>query len=167
MLFESSCKIQFFILTVKTSLLKKPGKININLYHKNEKKPIILFDGVCNLCNTAVQFIIRHDPDEKFLFASLQSESGQQILKQFGLPNVDFNSFVLVQDDKIFNKSTGALKVAKQIKGGWKLLYIFIIVPRFIRDGVYSWIAKNRYKWFGQQQQCMIPTPQLKARFLS
>lgn len=131
------------------------------------KKPIILFDGVCNLCNGAVQFIIRHDPNEKFLFASLQGETGQQILKQFGLPFSDFNSFVLLQDDKIFSKSTGALKVARQLKGAWKLLYIFIIVPRFMRDAVYRWIAKNRYKWFGQQQQCVIPTPQLQARFLS
>jgi predicted DCC family thiol-disulfide oxidoreductase YuxK len=73
----------------------------------------------------------------------------------------------LLQDNKVFNKSTGALKVARQIKGAWKLLYIFIIVPKFIRDAVYTWIAQNRYKWFGKKDDCMIPTPQLKARFLS
>jgi len=130
------------------------------------KKPIILFDGVCNLCNNAVQFIIRHDPDEKFLFASLQSEFGQQLMKQYSLPSENFNSFILVQDNKVYNKSTGALKVAKELIGTWKLLYIFIVVPRFIRDAVYTWIANNRYKWFGKKDDCMIPTPQLKARFL-
>jgi predicted DCC family thiol-disulfide oxidoreductase YuxK len=131
------------------------------------KSSIILFDGICNLCNGAVQFIIRHDPDEKFQFASLQSESGQQLLKQYNLPSENYNSFLLLQDNKVFNKSTGALKVARQIKGAWKLLYIFIIVPKFIRDAVYTWIAQNRYKWFGKKDDCMIPTPQLKARFLS
>ena len=131
------------------------------------KKPIILFDGVCNLCNNAVQFIIRHDPDEKFLFASLQSGFGQQLMKQYNLPSENFNSFILLQGNQVFNKSTGALNVAKELKGTWKLLYIFIVVPRFIRDAVYTWIANNRYRWFGKKDDCMIPTPQLKARFLS
>jgi predicted DCC family thiol-disulfide oxidoreductase YuxK len=129
--------------------------------------PIILFDGICNLCNGAVQFIIKHDRDKKFLFASLQSETGQQLLKQFGLSLKKFNSFTLVQDDRVYTKSTGALKVARQISGGWKFLYAFIIIPAFIRDGIYSWIANNRYKWFGKKDSCMIPTPELQARFLS
>lgn len=131
-----------------------------------QSKPIILFDGICNLCNGAVQFIIRHDPDGKFLFASLQSETGQQLLKQYNLPATDFTSFTLVQDDTVYTKSTGALKVAKQIKGAWSCLYIFIIVPKFIRDAVYTWIAQNRYRWFGKKNACVIPTPELKARFL-
>ena len=131
-----------------------------------QSKPIILFDGICNLCNGAVQFIIRHDPDGKFLFASLQSETGQQLLKQYNLPATDFTSFTLVQDDTVYTKSTGALKVAKQIKGAWSCLYIFIIVPKFIRDAVYTWIAQNRYSWFGKKNACVIPTPELKARFL-
>lgn len=101
------------------------------------------------------------------MFASLQSEKGQQLLEQFQLPLNDFNSFILVQDGKAFTKSTGALKVAKELRGGWKYLYVFIIVPKFIRDGIYNWIAKNRYKWFGVRQQCMIPTPDVKSRFLS
>ena len=131
-----------------------------------QSKPIILFDGICNLCNGAVQFIIRHDPDGKFLFASLQSETGQQLLKQYNLPATDFTSFTLVQDDTVYTKSTGALKVAKQIKGAWSCLYIFIIVPKFIRDAVYTWIAQNRYRWFGKKNACVIPTLELKARFL-
>lgn len=130
------------------------------------KKPIILFDGVCNLCNGAVQFVIKRDPGGKFLFASLQSEEGKKLLEQFQLPPEDLSSFVLIEDEKIFTRSTGALKVAKQLKGAIKLLYAFIIVPKFIRDGVYNWIARNRYKWFGKQNECMLPNPELKERFL-
>lgn len=129
-------------------------------------KPIILFDGICNLCDGAVKFVIKHDPENQFLFASLQSEAGQRLLKQYKLPLENFNSFILIQDEKVYSKSTGALKVARQIKGVWSWLYIFIIIPAFIRDAVYAWIAQNRYKWFGKKEACMIPTPELKARFL-
>lgn len=129
-------------------------------------KPIILFDGICNLCDGVVQFVIKHDPENQFLFASLQSEAGQRLLKQYKLPVENFNSFILIQDEKVYSKSTGALKVARQIKGVWSWLYIFIIIPAFIRDAVYAWIAQNRYKWFGKKEACMIPTPELKARFL-
>ncbi len=129
-------------------------------------KPIILFDGICNLCDGAVQFVIKHDREGKFLFAALQSEAGQALLKEYGLPGENFNSFILLQDEKIYNKSTAALKVVRQIKGAWSCLYIFIIVPTFIRDAVYNWIAQNRYKWFGKKDRCMMPTPELQARFL-
>jgi len=131
-----------------------------------DKKPIILFDGVCNLCNKAVQTVIKHDPQGKFLFASLQSGEGQKLLQQFQLPVNNFTSFVLIQSGNVYTKSTGALKVAKQINGWWQLLYIFIVVPKFIRDPVYNWIANNRYKWFGKKDECMIPATELKARFL-
>ena len=129
--------------------------------------PIILFDGVCNLCNKAIQFVIKQDPKEIFVFASLQSDIGQQILKQYNLPLQQLSSFVLLQNDKIYTKSTAAIKVAQQLNGLWKCFYIFNLVPAFIRDGVYNFIAKNRYKWFGKQDNCMIPSPQLKQRFLS
>ena len=129
--------------------------------------PVILFDGVCNLCNRSVQLIIKHDPAAKFLFASLQSETGQQLLQQYHLQPNDLNSFILIQDDKVYNRSSGALRVAGQIKGAWKLLYAFMIVPKFIRDAVYNWIARNRYKWFGKKNACMVPGPELKARFLT
>lgn len=128
--------------------------------------PIILFDGLCNLCNGAVQFVIKNDAEKKFLFTSLQSEAGQQLLKQYKLPAENFNSFTLIQDGKVYVKSSGALKVAKQLTGPIKLLYVFIIVPAFIRDAVYNWIAKNRYKWFGKKESCMLPSPELKERFL-
>ncbi|MEO8770764.1 MAG: thiol-disulfide oxidoreductase DCC family protein [Ferruginibacter sp.] len=128
---------------------------------------IILFDGVCNLCNSSVQYVIKHDPYATFTFASLQGEHGQQLLKQFNLPLNDLNSFVLIKNNKVYTRSTAALKVAKELKGAIKLLYGFIIVPRFARDAVYKLIAKNRYKWFGKKDECMIPTQSLKERFLN
>ena len=129
--------------------------------------PVILFDGVCNLCNGSVQFVIRHDRKKLFRFASLQSESGQQLLQQHQLPQTDFNSFVLIENGKVFTRSTAALKVAQKLSGPVKLLYGFIIVPKFIRDAVYNFISKNRYKWFGKKDSCMIPTPELRNRFLN
>lgn len=128
-------------------------------------KPVILFDGVCNLCSGSVQFILKRDKEKKFLFASLQSSYGQSILKQFGLPANTFNSFILFEEGKIFIRSTAALKIFPQLKG-WKWVKIFWAVPRFIRDAVYNLIAKNRYKWFGKKNECWLPTPELKKRFL-
>lgn len=128
--------------------------------------PIILFDGVCNLCNRAVQFVIRHDKKKIFLFASLQSAKGAELLKEYGLPSDRFNSFVLIEENKAYSASTAALRVMKKMPGAWKLLYGFIIVPKFIRDAVYYFISENRYKWFGRREECMIPTKELKARFL-
>lgn len=130
-------------------------------------KPIILFDGVCNLCDSAVQFIIRRDKKNTFLFASLQSEMGQRILAQYNFPVDELNSFILVENNKAYTRSTGALKVVKKLKGLWPLLYGFMIVPKFIRNWVYNWVGRNRYKWFGKKEECMIPTPELKARFLN
>lgn len=130
------------------------------------KEPIVLFDGVCNLCNGAVQFIIRRDKEKKFRFASLQSESGQKFLKQYGLPTASFNSFVLVIGDRYFIKSTAVLNVLKELGGFFRLYYAFMILPRPIRDFVYDLIAKSRYKIFGMTYSCMIPTPDLKQRFL-
>ena len=132
-----------------------------------KQSSIILFDGVCNLCNSSVQFVIKHDKDKKFMFASLQSTAGQLLLKQFDLPLQDFNSFILIENEKVFLKSTAALMVAKQLKGAVKLLYGFIVVPPFIRNGAYNFIAKNRYIWFGKKDSCILPTPELKARFLN
>lgn len=130
-------------------------------------QPIVLFDGVCNLCNNAVQFIIRHDKKKQFLFTSLQSEAGQKLLQEYDLPVNELNSFILIDNNKANTRSTGALKVFKKLDGGWPLLYAFIIIPKFIRDAVYNWVRKNRYNWFGKKDECMIPTPELKARFLS
>lgn len=127
--------------------------------------PVILFDGVCNLCNSSVQFVIKHDPKKQFRFASIQGDYGQQVLKQFDSPPNSLNSFILFKDQQIYTHSTGALMVAKQLSGAWPLLYAFIIIPPFIRNAVYQFIANNRYKWFGKKESCAIPSPELKSLF--
>ena len=114
---------------------------------------IILFDGVCNLCNGAVQFVIKRDDKRQFLFASLQSEEGRNILKENNFFTDGVYSFILVENGRIFDRSTAALRVAKRLRIPWKWLYIFIAVPKFIRDAVYDFIAKNRYRWFGKKDE--------------
>jgi len=131
-----------------------------------KNNPIILFDGVCNLCNGAVQFVIKRDKKRSINFAPLQGDYGQQLLKQHHLPMEEFNSFLLIENGKVYAQSTAALKVCKYLTGGWPLMVGFIIVPTFIRNGIYRWIAKNRYKWFGKKDACMIPTAELKSRFI-
>lgn len=126
---------------------------------------IILFDGVCNLCNSSVQFILKRDRKGQFGFASLQGEVGQKLIHKFGL-NPDINSFVLIENEKVYLESTAALKVCKGLTGGWKLFAAFLIIPRPIRDVVYKIIANNRYKWFGKKESCMLPLPEWKNRFL-
>lgn len=127
---------------------------------------IILFDGVCNLCNGGVQFIIKKDKKNLFKFAALQSEFGQELLKKHQISTESMDSFVYVYQDSAYTKSTAALKIARELKRGWQFFYVFIIIPSFIRNWFYDWVAKNRYKWFGKKESCMIPTPGLKARFL-
>ena len=128
--------------------------------------PIILFDGVCNLCDRSVQFIIKRDHKKLFRFASLQGKTGQEVLRKYQLPADQFHSFVLLEGDRIYTRSTGALRIFRKLGTGLKLLYGFMIVPRFIRDGIYNLIARNRYKWYGKKEECMIPTPDIKERFL-
>jgi predicted DCC family thiol-disulfide oxidoreductase YuxK len=131
----------------------------------NDKK-IILFDGVCNLCSSSVQFVLKRDNKNQFLFGSLQGNYGQTVLKKNQLPTDSFNSFMLLEGEKLYTRSSGALRMLKYLGSGWSLLYAFIIVPKFIRDAVYNTIAKNRYKWFGKKEECWIPTPAYKAKFL-
>ncbi len=132
-----------------------------------DQQHIILFDGVCNLCNAAVQFVVRHDKKKLFVFASLQSEVGKQLLSEHILPGSDLRTFILIEHNKLYSRSSAALKVSKKLSGIWPVLYVFILVPPFIRDAIYNFIAKNRYRWFGKKEECMIPTPELKARFLN
>ncbi|MBB4827075.1 putative DCC family thiol-disulfide oxidoreductase YuxK [Sporosarcina luteola] len=129
-------------------------------------KRIVLFDGECNFCNSSVQFIIKRDPSNHFLFSSLQSETGKKYVKQFHIPeNVD--SLVLIEKGKAYTKSAAALHIAKKLDGLWHLLFLFILVPRKIRDSVYDYVAKNRYKWFGKREEaCMLPTPEERKRFI-
>jgi predicted DCC family thiol-disulfide oxidoreductase YuxK len=127
---------------------------------------IILFDGVCNLCNRFVQFIIPRDPKGYFYFAALQSDVGQQILKQYHLSIKEISTVILIQNGKHYTKSTASLLVARKLPGLWRILAIFIVLPRLLRDPIYNWAARNRYKWFGQKTECMMPAPETKTRFL-
>jgi predicted DCC family thiol-disulfide oxidoreductase YuxK len=129
-------------------------------------KPVILFDGVCNLCNSSVQFVLHRDKKKQFLFGSLQGSFGQHLLKEQNMPADNLHSFILKENDAVYTKSTAALRVLKILGGGWRLLYIFIVVPKFIRDGVYGFIARNRYRWFGKKEECWVPTPEWKNRFI-
>jgi len=128
---------------------------------------ILLFDGVCNLCNRVVQFVIKRDTKATIKFASLQSDAGQVLLKKVGLPTDDFTSIVLIINDKYYFKSSAGLRVLKELGGVWKLLYVFIFLPKPLRDFIYDLIAKNRYQMFGKRDVCMLPTDDLKQRFLS
>ena len=128
--------------------------------------PIILFDGVCNLCNGSVQFIIRRDPKAVFRFAALQSGSGQDILTRFGLDPAKMHSIVLVMNNRVYERSRAILEIARRLSGAWPLAYVFIALPPFFRNWIYGIVAANRYTWFGKKDQCMIPTPELRERFL-
>jgi predicted DCC family thiol-disulfide oxidoreductase YuxK len=128
---------------------------------------IILFDGVCNFCNTAVNFVIKRDKKSVLKFAPLQSEFAKRILINHHLSAEDLSTFLFIENNKIYTKSTAALKVCKYLKGLWSLLYGLIIVPEFIRNGIYNWIAKNRYQWFGKKEVCMIPSADVRSRFLN
>ncbi len=127
---------------------------------------IILFDGVCNFCDSSVNFIIDHDKKNMFKFAALQSEKGQEILGKFKLSKTDFDSFIFIENDNVYKKSTAVLKIAKGLGGIYSITYPFIIIPKFIRDFFYNLIAKNRYKLFGKKDACRIPTPEFKSKFL-
>ncbi len=129
-------------------------------------RKIILFDGICNLCNQSVQFVIEHDSKNQFRFASLQSDFGQDFLKKNKLEATQFDSIVFIEDDQFYTKSSAALKIAKYLDGITSWLTIFMIVPKPLRDIVYSFIAKNRYRWFGKNESCWLPTKELKAKFI-
>ncbi len=129
-------------------------------------KRIVLFDGDCNFCDASVQFIIQRDPSAYFHFTSLQSEKGLQLKKQHGISE-DEDSVVLIEKNKIYTQSSAALHIAKKLDGLWHLLFLFILVPRPIRDYFYNYFAKNRYKWFGKREDsCTLPSPEVRKRFL-
>lgn len=127
---------------------------------------IILFDGVCSLCNGAVTYIIKRDKKNVFKFAALQSEIGKELVSKFKIDTSKVDSIILIDGEKHYEKSSAALHIAKHLSGAYPLLFGFIIMPEFIRDSFYDYIAKNRYKWFGKKESCMIPTLELKSKFL-
>ncbi|GAA0382783.1 thiol-disulfide oxidoreductase DCC family protein [Paenibacillus motobuensis] len=128
---------------------------------------VVLFDGVCLLCQGAVKWIIRLDPDAYFRFASLQSDAGRELLQQYGgTADGPMNTMFLLEQGTLHSRSTAALRIAKRLKFPWPLLYAFIIVPHGLRDAVYRLVANNRYRWFGQSDACMLPTQEIKGRFI-
>jgi predicted DCC family thiol-disulfide oxidoreductase YuxK len=129
--------------------------------------PVVIFDGVCNLCNASVRFIIRHDPEAVFRFAPLQSKAAQKLLGGATLPVDSSDSVLLVDGNNVYSESTAALMIARKLKGGWHLLYGLMIIPSPIRDAIYRLVARNRYRIFGKREQCMIPEPDALYRFLS
>lgn len=131
-----------------------------------KNKKIILFDGVCNLCNGAVTFIIKRDKNDLFRYAALQSDIGVELAKKHEIDTEKTDSIILIVGDRSYTKSSAALRIAKHLSGAYPLFYGLIVLPEFIRDRMYDIIANNRYKWFGKRERCMVPTPELKARFL-
>ena len=127
---------------------------------------IILFDGVCNLCNGAVNFVIKRDTGNVFKFTPLQEKQGVLLLKMHAVDTQKLDSIVLIENGNVYIKSSAALRIARKMSNLWPLFFVLLIIPSFIRDGVYDFIAKNRYKWFGKKEQCMIPTPGLREKFL-
>ncbi len=136
-------------------------------YRDMENKKIILFDGVCNLCNNSVQFVIKRDKKDIFRYAALQSEIGQELVNQRHIDTSKVDSIILIEPGvAYYTKSDAALEIAQDLGGLWKWSAIFTWIPTSIRNSIYDFVAKNRYKWFGKQDACMIPTPELKAKFL-
>ncbi|TYB76626.1 DUF393 domain-containing protein [Bizionia saleffrena] len=130
-------------------------------------KQLILFDGVCNLCNTSIQYVIRHDKKNTFLFAALQSDVGREMITKFNIDPLKTDSILLYSPVKgMYTKSTAALRIAKHLGFPVNVLPVFLIFPTCIRNMVYDFVAKNRYKWYGKKEQCMIPSPELQSKFI-
>lgn len=132
-----------------------------------DEHDVILFDGHCNLCSGLVRFVIARDPRRRFRFAALQSDAGRKIMVAHGRDAGDRDSVLLLQYGRLYSRSAAALRIARGLKGAWPLLAAFLVLPAPLRDIVYRWIARNRYRWFGKQDACMMPTPELSARFIT
>jgi predicted DCC family thiol-disulfide oxidoreductase YuxK len=132
----------------------------------SEVKHIVLFDGVCNLCNSSVQFVVKRDKKAQLHYASLQSKVGQDLLAKYKIDTKNVDSIVFVSNGKAYIESTAALKIAGFLQFPYNLLQVFIVIPTFIRNLVYRWIARNRYRWFGKEEVCMMPDASISARFL-
>ncbi|MCB2081948.1 MAG: DUF393 domain-containing protein [Hyphomicrobiales bacterium] len=132
-----------------------------------EKKAIILFDGVCNLCEWDVRFIIRRDPEAFFFFAPIQSSVGKRLVQKHGFTASDMEeTFLLIYEETVLTRSDAVLFILNHLRSLWRVCYIFVILPRSWRDALYDWVARNRYHWFGKKEACMVPTPELNGRFL-
>ena len=128
--------------------------------------PVVLFDGVCNLCTRTVQFIVPRNPQANLSFASLQSEFGQSVLAAYQLPAEEFDTILLMEGAKIYSHSSAVLRLTAYLRYPWRLAGVMLLVPRPIRDRVYNWVSRNRYHWFGKLDACLVPTPDLQARMI-
>lgn len=131
-----------------------------------ENKSIVLFDGVCILCNSAVSFILKNDTKNHFVFASLQSDAAKEILLQQPSKKNNLDTIILIDNGKIYERSTAAIKIGTKLGWMFKWVYVGYLLPVKVRDALYNWIAKNRYKWFGKRETCFIPTEKEKSKFL-
>jgi predicted DCC family thiol-disulfide oxidoreductase YuxK len=156
-------KIQGFALFQSVYFTNKLSNFAVSILASNY---IILFDGVCNFCNYWVNFILKHNDKKHLQFASLQSEYAQELLRQHGFDPSQLTSVVFIKDGKLYSQSSAVAKVCKELNWPWKIFYGIIIIPKFIRDFCYNFIAKRRYKWFGKKEVCMVPTAETKGRFL-
>lgn len=138
----------------------------MNTTVNTDQNPVLLFDGVCNLCDGFVQWLIKRDKQRIFRYAAIQSEAGQDLFRRFGLPTDEINTVVMVEGEQFYTHADVALRIAQLLGGAWRLTGIFYLVPRSIRNTIYNWIARNRYRWFGKKESCMIPTPELQGLFL-
>ena len=132
----------------------------------NKETPLVIFDGVCNFCNYWVNFAAKRDRKKRLLFSPFQGKTASKILLDYNINPTTITSVILIDNGKAYSQSSAAIRICKYLDGGWKLFYILLIIPKFIRDFLYNIIARNRYKWFGKKETCMIPTPALKERFL-
>ena len=132
-----------------------------------EQPRIVLFDGECNLCDASIRFIIKRDPQGRFKFAPPQSTAGRTLMQAHNLDVKQLGSVVLIENGAAYLKSDAALRIAKGLRGAWAAMYALILVPKFIRDATYSFVARNRYRWFGKRDECMTRTPEVRARFLT
>jgi predicted DCC family thiol-disulfide oxidoreductase YuxK len=131
-----------------------------------DKYKIVLFDGVCNLCNNAIDFIITRDKKNRFKVGALQEIASKNILKDYQINEEYLDSLIYIHKNQVYYKSRAALEIAKNLNRLWPLLYVFIIIPSFLRNPIYDWIARNRYKWFGKKETCRLPTGDEKRKFL-
>ena len=131
------------------------------------EEPVVLFDGVCNLCSGSVQFLIEHDPEARLRFAPLQSEPARELLEAVGLDDYDFDTIVLVEGEEYYTRSTAALRIARYLERPWSLLWALRYVPKILRDAGYDVVASSRYAVFGKKDRCMVPTPDVQDRFLA
>lgn len=137
--------------------------------HANQDQPehLLLFDGVCHMCQASVQFVIRNDASQRICFASLQSDIARRLLAEHGYDASQLKSVVFIDGQTLYTKSDALLRLGKRMGGGWRALSTLgLLIPRLIRDPLYEWVARNRYRWFGKSEQCLLPTPETRARFL-